>query len=302
MLRSGDACWQSIATFRATKTSSAWRSEAEARLGPVGVLMNNAGVVLRGALEHVELADWQWCLGINVFGVIRGIHAFLPRMIERRHGYIVNTGSVAGLVALTGEGAPYIASKFAVVGLTEALALYARPFGIGVSLLCPGGVQTNLAETGRSIGMTPERERAETRMAQAVQGGEELQPADVGDLVVQAITADQFLILPDEFHANLVRRRSQDLNAFLKFRFEALETLNESDTPPQTSGTRGRNSPTGKTLPPLGPLTPDEDNTPPEGTNTQKNTPPLGTTDTPPSPSGTRGGGAESIPLGFRAR
>jgi NAD(P)-dependent dehydrogenase (short-subunit alcohol dehydrogenase family) len=194
--------------------------EAEAKLGRVGLLMNNAGVVLRGALENLEVADWQWCLGINVFGVIRGIHAFLPRMIERRHGYIVNTGSVAGLVALTGEGAPYIASKFAVVGLTEALALYARPFSIGVSLLCPGGVNTNLAETGRSIGMNPERERSETRMAQTVQGGVQLRPEDVGDLVVQAVRGEQFFILPDEFHANLVRRRSQDLNAFLKSRFE----------------------------------------------------------------------------------
>src|SRR4029077_18500133 len=197
---------------------------AETTFGPVGIVMNNAGVVLRGALELLDMADWQWCFGINVFGVIRGINAFLPRMLEQRHGYIVNTGSVAGLLALTGEGAPYIASKFAVVGLTEALALYARPFGIGVSLLCPGGVQTNLAETGRSIGMTSERERAETRMAQAVQGGEELQPAQVGDLVVQAIAADQFLILPDEFHPALVRRGAADLTPFLKFRFEALET------------------------------------------------------------------------------
>jgi len=146
----------------------------EAELGAPGILMNNAGVVLRGALEEIELAEWQWCLGINVFGVIRGIHAFLGGMIARRHGHIVNTGSVAGLVALTGEGAPYIASKFAVVGLTEALALYAAPFGVGVSLLCPGGVNTNLAETGRSIGMTAERERAETLMAQAVQGGAEM--------------------------------------------------------------------------------------------------------------------------------
>jgi NAD(P)-dependent dehydrogenase (short-subunit alcohol dehydrogenase family) len=197
--------------------------EAEAKLGPVGLLMNNAGVVLRGALESVELADWQWCLGINVFGVIRGIHAFLPRMVERRHGYIVNTGSVAGLLALTGEGAPYIASKFAVAGLTEALALYARPFGIGVSLLCPGGVHTNLAETGRSIGMSPERERSETRMAQTIQGGEELQPEFVGELVVNAVQAGQFLILPDEFHADLVRRRAQDLNAFLDSRFKVLD-------------------------------------------------------------------------------
>ena len=197
--------------------------EAEATLGPVSLVMNNAGVVLRGALERVELADWQWCFGINVFGVIRGINAFLPRMIERRHGYIVNTGSMAGLVPLTGEGAPYIASKFAVVGLTEALALYARPFGIGVSLLCPGGVATNLAETGRSIGMTAERELAETRMAQSVQGGAELEPSDIGEAVVRAVQAEQFLILPDPASVELIRRRAHDVNAFLADRFAAVE-------------------------------------------------------------------------------
>jgi NAD(P)-dependent dehydrogenase (short-subunit alcohol dehydrogenase family) len=196
-------------------------TEAEA-LGPVGLVMNNAGVVLRGALEEIDLADWQWCLEINVLGVFRGIRAFLPRMIERRHGYIVNTGSVAGMVALTGEGAPYVASKFAVVGLTEALALYARPFGIRVSLLCPGGVKTNLAETGRSIGMTPRREIAETLAAQSVQGGRELEPAEVGELVVEAIRDERFLILPDEFHVDLIRRRSQDLNAFVAERLDAI--------------------------------------------------------------------------------
>src|SRR5216684_90203 len=197
--------------------------EAEATLGPVGLVMNNAGVVLRGALEQVDLADWQWCFGINVFSVIRGVHAFLPRMIERRHGYIVNTGSMAGLVPLTGEGAPYIASKFAVVGLTEALALYARPFGIGVSLLCPGGAATNLAETGRSIGMTSERQLSETRMAQSVQGGQEMQPEEIGELVVEAILAEQFLILPDPASSELIRRRAQDLNRFLADRFAAFE-------------------------------------------------------------------------------
>jgi len=177
--------------------------------------------VLRGALESVTLEDWQWCFGINVFGVIRGINAFLPRMIERRHGYIVNTGSVSGLVALTGEGAPYIASKFAVVGMTEALALYARQFGIGVSLLCPGGVRTNLGETGRSIGMTPEREVAETRMAQSVQGGPEEDPDHVGELVLRGIQAEQFFILTDEIHTELIRRRAQDLNAFVEGRLNA---------------------------------------------------------------------------------
>jgi NAD(P)-dependent dehydrogenase (short-subunit alcohol dehydrogenase family) len=195
--------------------------QTQAEMGPVGLVMNNAGVVLRGALEEIDLDDWRWCFGINVFGVIRGIHAFLPGMIARRKGWIVNTGSVAGLVALTGEGAPYVASKFAVVGLSEALALYCRPFGIGVTLLCPGGVNTRLAETGRSIGMTPERAASETRVAQTIQGGQELQPEDVGELVADAVRDEIFLVLPDQVHADLVRRRAADLNAFLKARLES---------------------------------------------------------------------------------
>jgi NAD(P)-dependent dehydrogenase (short-subunit alcohol dehydrogenase family) len=96
-------------------------------MGHVDIVMNNAGVVLRGALEQISVADWEWSFGINVLGVVRGIRAFLPHMLERGSGHIINTGSVAGLIALTGEGAPYVASKFAIVGLSEALApMYAR--------------------------------------------------------------------------------------------------------------------------------------------------------------------------------
>src|SRR5207302_1524241 len=115
-----------------------------------------------------------------------------------------------------------IASKFAVVGLTEALALYCRPLGIGVSLLCPGGVLTNLAETGRSIGMTPQREIAETRMAQTVQGGTEAEPEQIGELVANAVQDEIFLVLQDDFHAELARRRAADLNAFMAWRFASV--------------------------------------------------------------------------------
>src|SRR5438067_2746036 len=117
-------------------------------MGQVDVLMNNAGVVLCGALEDIPVADWQWEFDVNVFGVVRGVRAFLPHMLARGSGYVVNTASMAGLFALTGPGAPYVASKFAVVGLSEALALYLRPRGLGVSVLCPGAVDTNLGENG----------------------------------------------------------------------------------------------------------------------------------------------------------
>jgi NAD(P)-dependent dehydrogenase (short-subunit alcohol dehydrogenase family) len=187
-------------------------------LGTVDLLVNNAGVVLRGAIEQISLDDWRWQLETNVLGVVRGIRAFLPHMIERRSGYIVNTGSVAGLLALTGEGAPYVASKFAVVGLSEALALYARPFGIGVSVLCPGGVRTNLNETGRTIGMTPERALAETAAAQALHGSGEMSPDEIGELVAQAVQAERFFILADPYYQPFLERRAADPTAFLEAR------------------------------------------------------------------------------------
>jgi NAD(P)-dependent dehydrogenase (short-subunit alcohol dehydrogenase family) len=193
---------------------------AEAALGEMGridILMNNAGVVLRGAIEQIPVADWEWSFGINVLGVVRGIRAFLPHMIERRSGYIVNTGSIAGLIALTGEGAPYVAAKFAVVGLSEALALYARPYGIGVSVLCPGSVDTNLHETGRTIGMTPERAAAETALAATIHSVL-MTPEQIGEIVAEAILENRFFILPDQAQQALVVRRVQDPNAFLEER------------------------------------------------------------------------------------
>jgi NAD(P)-dependent dehydrogenase (short-subunit alcohol dehydrogenase family) len=186
-------------------------------MGHVDILMNNAGVVLRGALEQIAIADWEWSFGINVLGVIHGIRVFLPHMIARGSGYIINTASIAGLVALTGEGAPYIASKFAVVGLSEALALYARPKGIGVSVLCPGGVETNLHETERIVGMPPERMAAEAALA-GVFHSVLMTPEQIGDIVVDAVLHNQFFILPDAQQQTVLLQRAQDMNAFLNAR------------------------------------------------------------------------------------
>jgi NAD(P)-dependent dehydrogenase (short-subunit alcohol dehydrogenase family) len=191
-------------------------------LGRVDILMNNAGVVLRGALEQISLSDWQWSLDINLLGAVRGIKAFLGHMIERGSGHIVNTASAAGLFALTGEGAPYIAAKFAVVGLSEALALYARPLGVGVSVLCPGSVDTNLGETGRTIGMTPERAAAETALAESVQGSGLMTPEQIAEMVVNAIRQNRFFILADPAHQPMLERRVQDPNAFIEDRLRSL--------------------------------------------------------------------------------
>lgn len=203
-------------------------------MGPVDILMNNAGVVLRGALEQISMVDWEWSFGINVLGVIHGIRVFLPQMIARGSGYIINTASIAGLVALTGEGAPYIASKFAVVGLSEALALYARPKGIGVSVLCPGSVETNLHETERVVGLTPESTEAEAARA-GVFHSVLMTPEQIGEVVVAAVRQNRFFILPDSRQQAVILNRAQDMNAFLERRLSGYPA-SENQHPPGASG------------------------------------------------------------------
>jgi len=125
--------------------------EAEKVLGgPVQVLINNAGVGVHGLMEHATYADWDWVMGVNVGGVINGVMTFLPRMLASGlPGHIVNVSSIGGIAAL-GSAGLYATSKFAVVGLTEALRtdLIGRP--IGVSVFCPGLVKSNIGDSARS--------------------------------------------------------------------------------------------------------------------------------------------------------
>ena len=122
--------------------------EVEAALGPVDLLVNNAGVGVIGPMEQAAYADWDWVMGVNVGGVINGIMTLAPRMIARgRGGHIVNVSSVGGLAAL-GTAGVYCASKFAVVGLSEGLRSDLSVHGIGVSVYCPGPVKSNIAEAG----------------------------------------------------------------------------------------------------------------------------------------------------------
>ena len=123
---------------------------AFAHFGAVHVLCNNAGVALHGAIQDATHRDWEWVLGVNLWGVIHGLEAFLPRMIAQgQPGHIVNTASMAGLIASQGLGV-YNASKYAVVGISETLVKDLRPHGIGVSVLCPMGVSTRIRESARN--------------------------------------------------------------------------------------------------------------------------------------------------------
>lgn len=118
--------------------------------GNVHVVCNNAGVAAGGGIDEIALDSWRWVIDVNLMGVVHGIRAFLPHM--RAHGeggHIVNTASMAGMQSGLGFS-PYTASKFAVVGMSEGLVPQLAPFGIGVSVLCPGFVRTRIGESGRN--------------------------------------------------------------------------------------------------------------------------------------------------------
>jgi NAD(P)-dependent dehydrogenase (short-subunit alcohol dehydrogenase family) len=141
--------------------------ETERRLGPVQVLVNNAGVGVHGLIEHATYEDWDWVLGVNLGGVVNALVTFLPRMLASElEGHIVNVSSMGGVAALGSVGL-YAASKFAVVGLTEALRTDMMGRKIGVSVYCPGPVKSHIAESGkgrpehlaRTGYSTPEREQ-----------------------------------------------------------------------------------------------------------------------------------------------
>ena len=124
---------------------------AWSHFGGVQVVCNNAGVGGGGGpLDQARTEDWDWVLDVNLKGVINGLLAFLPRMRDAgKGGHIVNTASLAGIVAPPGMGG-YVATKFAVAGLSETLKQDLEPHGIGVSVLCPGFVRTRIHLSGRN--------------------------------------------------------------------------------------------------------------------------------------------------------
>jgi NAD(P)-dependent dehydrogenase (short-subunit alcohol dehydrogenase family) len=122
--------------------------EAERVLGPVDLLCNNAGIGSTAQIETVNWQDWDWLMDVNVNGVFNGIHAFLPRMLQRGSGHIMATSSSGGLIA--GSLGVYCTSKFAVVGMMEALRVEMMGRNIGVSLFCPGLVRTFIFDAERN--------------------------------------------------------------------------------------------------------------------------------------------------------
>ncbi|QBD74962.1 SDR family NAD(P)-dependent oxidoreductase [Ktedonosporobacter rubrisoli] len=188
----------------------------------VHLLFNNAGVGAGKSAWESTLADWEWVLGVNLYGVVHGIRSFVPRMLESgAEGYIVNTASMAGLTSSPGLSV-YMASKHAVVSLTETLyhELTLRGASIGVSILCPGFVNTRIQDAERNRParlqnapdthtaseeqLSQQEREAGQLIQQAIRAG--MSPQQLADMTFAAIREERFYIYPPEFKKGIATR------------------------------------------------------------------------------------------------
>ena len=231
-----DASNAEVITLRVDVTDRAAMEAAadatEAAFDKVHVLVNNAGVAVGGSLDQMSYEDWDWVMGVNLDGVVNGLQAFLQRIkAHGEGGHVVNTASLAGHFAIPGLGI-YTATKYAVVGISETLRADLKQHNIGVSVLCPGVVNTNIFDSGRN---RPSHLQGETDSAQMVLSEElaepereqrmaemmarALDPAVVGDMVLHSIQEDEFYIFSHPEVEPMVSGRAAEVtDAFARWR------------------------------------------------------------------------------------
>ena len=180
------------------------------RFGKVHVLCNNAGINVGGTYEELSQQDWDWVIAVNQLGVQYGISAFLPKIkAHGEGGHIVTTSSMAGMVNAGPGWAPYNASKFAVVVMNEVLYSELKETNIGVSVLCPGAVATNIIEAADSrpsdFGSSGDKPVIAGDVAELLEHG--LDPDVVGKLVLEGIQEEQFYLFTDPRMVKAVERR-----------------------------------------------------------------------------------------------
>ena len=231
-----DARPAEVITLRVDVTDRAAMEAAadatEAAFDKVHVLVNNAGVAVGGSLDQMSYEDWDWVMGVNLDGVVNGLQAFLQRIkAHGEGGHVVNTAALAGHFAIPGLGI-YTATKYAVVGISETLRADLKQHNIGVSVLCPGVVNTNIFDSGRN---RPSHLQGETDTAQMVLSEDlaepereqrmaemmarALDPAVVGDMVLHSIQEDEFYIFSHPEVEPMVSGRAAEVtDAFARWR------------------------------------------------------------------------------------
>ena len=189
--------------------------------GAAHVVCNNAGIAFPGLTWELSQADWEWTFGVNVWGVVHGIRAFVPRLIAQGEGHIVNTASLAGLVP-TLMMAHYCATKHAVVAISECLhydLTLAAGGKVKVSVVCPGLVQTQIADCERNRPSSLERDSSRQlkpeekwmqRAARASMAGG-IAAAEVAEKVLRAVQEDRFWVLTHPEFNGAVQKHTQGI-------------------------------------------------------------------------------------------
>jgi len=174
--------------------------EAERVFGPVDLVCNNAGINMFAPMDECTYDDWDWIMGVNLGGVINGVQTFVPRLKARgQGGHIINTASMASFITGPGAGI-YTTSKFAVRGLTESLRWSLAPHNIGVSVLCPGLVNSAIYESdkvrpkGLSRAVGPVDQEFMSRLAEVHKVG--MDPVEVGEKVLAGVKRNDLYIFP----------------------------------------------------------------------------------------------------------
>ena len=188
--------------------------EVEAKFGPVSILVNNAGVNLFQPIEESSYDDWDWLLGVNLHGVINGVQTFVPRMVERVKageqvgGHVVNTASMAAFLA-GGSPGIYNTTKYAVRGLSESLRYSLLPYGIGVSVLCPGLVKSYIyaSDDIRPDALKAQMKAVDTTAVERLAGVHEfgMEPDVMGARVIEAMEANRLYIFSHPDHKDELR-------------------------------------------------------------------------------------------------
>ena len=187
---------------------------ATSAFGPVDIVMSNVGVIAKGLPLEIPIDAWASIIDLNLLGTVRVLHAFLPPLLDRGSGHVVITGSTAGLFPYAYDRLPYAATKAAVVALTESLALYLRPRGIGVTCFCPAGVITNIVEQIREYGPPTPVQAPQLPLITAEEAGE---------LVLGGILEDRLLVLTGPEAAEMIERHALDREGFLQAQIRYLE-------------------------------------------------------------------------------
>ena len=188
----GEVCLQgafNISNFEAVKD---FADKAHGTVGPMDILINNAGIALFALVEDMTHEHWKKVINVNLWGPIHGIECFLPEMIRAKKGHLVNISSTAGLTGAPWHAA-YSTTKWGLVGLSEVLRYDLMQHNIGVTVVCPGAVNTPLKQSAEMLSVDMKSEKVQRLIKRFDKHA--VTPEKVADLIVNAIRREKFLVI-----------------------------------------------------------------------------------------------------------